>query len=84
MSLQRTAFGTFCIRSRSLHVLQVAVASMLKVCFVVVLRKLMPVWIWLQVRQRPAQQGLLPLAGCSPAGLSSALTKRFRRFFGRR
>ena len=42
------------------------------------------VCIWLQVRQHLVPQGLLPMAGCSPAGLSSALTKRSRRFFGRR
>ena len=59
-------------------VLQVAVAHTLKVCFVIVLWKLVPVWIWLQVRQRLASQGLLPLAGCSPVGLSSAMTKRSR------
>ena len=46
--------------------------------------KMVPVWIWLQVRQRLVPQGLLPLASWSPAGLSSALIKRSRRFFGRR
>ena len=54
----------------------------IKVCFMVVLRKLVPVWIRLQVRQCLAPQGLLLLAGCSSAGLSSASTKR-SRFFGR-
>ena len=64
--------------------IQVAVARTLNAWFMVALQKVMPVWIWLQVRQRLVPQGLLPPAGWSPAGLSSALTKRSRRFFGRR
>ena len=38
-------------------------STMLKAWLVVVLRKLVPVWIRLQVRQCLVPQGLLPLAG---------------------
>ena len=64
--------------------LQVTIAHMRKAWLVVVLRKVVAIWIWLQVRQCLVPQGLLTLACWSLAGLHSELTQISRRFFDRR
>ena len=79
VSSQHTAFATSCIQSSTSRSLSCRWLS----TYIegVILRKLVPVWIWLQVRQCLVPQGLLPLAGCSLAGLSSAWTKRSQGSF---